>query len=84
MPVALGTVEEKDTSLLPKLQDAMRLFNLFLDGHDFAVGDHITVADFALVATVSSMEASGELFSIYSILYSPLAELKRSITYIFV
>ena len=59
MPVLMGFAEEADSELLSKVQEGLGFLNTFLDGHDFAVGDKITVADFALVSSVSSMEASG-------------------------
>ena len=44
---------------LGKIHEALVLLELYLDGHFFAVGNRMTIADFALVATVSSMEAIG-------------------------
>ena len=51
---------------LEKLNEALGWLNDTLSGHDFAVGNNLTVADFALVASVSTMIESGIDFSKYS------------------
>ena len=45
---------------LVKLQEALGMFNTFLEGRQYAAGDSITVADHSLIATVSTMEDCGE------------------------
>ncbi|KAF2346043.1 Glutathione S-transferase C-terminal-like [Trinorchestia longiramus] len=57
-PVLL-TNEKPDPVKLEKVHDALALLETFLEGHLFAVGNRITVADFCLVATVSTMDAAG-------------------------
>ncbi|KAG7175991.1 Glutathione S-transferase 1-like 6, partial [Homarus americanus] len=53
----------KDDSLYPKdpktRAKALGWLNDWLAGHDWAVGNNLTVADHSLVATVSTMEATG-------------------------
>lgn len=48
-----------DPENLAKIYDALVLLDQYLEGHFFAVGNRITIADFALVATVSTLEATG-------------------------
>ncbi|KAL7632194.1 UNVERIFIED_CONTAM: hypothetical protein RMT77_017499 [Armadillidium vulgare] len=49
-----------DNSALESTHEALKWFNdYYLDGHDFCVGNKLTVADFALVATVSSIIEAG-------------------------
>jgi len=48
-----------------KMEEAVEFLNTFLDGHKWVVGNHMTVADIALVATISSYEVSGFDFSKY-------------------
>lgn len=49
---------EPDPEKLKKLHEALGWLDGHLAGHDWAVGDHITVADHALVASVSTFEAA--------------------------
>jgi len=42
---------------LKKLEDALGFFNTFLENSTYAAGEHLTVADISLVATVSTLEA---------------------------
>ncbi|KAF2346392.1 Glutathione S-transferase N-terminal [Trinorchestia longiramus] len=51
--------QKPDPVKLEKVHDALALLETFLEGHLFAVGNRITVADFCLVATVSTMDAAG-------------------------
>lgn len=44
---------------LEKLHEALGWLDGFLAGHDWAVGNSVTVADFVLVASVSTFEVSG-------------------------
>ncbi|KAF2346883.1 Glutathione S-transferase N-terminal [Trinorchestia longiramus] len=57
-PVLLSN-EKPDPVKLEKVHDALALLENLLEGHLFAVGNRITVADFCLVATVSTMDAAG-------------------------
>lgn len=49
---------EPDPAKCTKLEDTYQIFDKLLEGHTWAAGDHLTIADFALVATVSSAEVS--------------------------
>lgn len=43
---------------LKKIEDAFGFLNTFLEGHTYAAGESLTLADIALVATVSSYEVA--------------------------
>ncbi|XP_045593880.1 glutathione S-transferase 1-1 [Procambarus clarkii] len=58
-PVLFGGVEKVDPKKLEPLHEALAWLNDFLAGHEWAIGNNITVADNVLVATVSTLEASG-------------------------
>jgi glutathione S-transferase len=45
-----------DASKKKKLDDALNYFNMFLADHDYAAGNHLTIADLSLIASASSME----------------------------
>ncbi|XP_061705121.1 glutathione S-transferase 1-like [Cydia pomonella] len=45
-------------SLFRNLKESLDIFNSFLKGHKYAVGDTLTLADLSLVATVSTLEAA--------------------------
>ncbi|KAL7632196.1 UNVERIFIED_CONTAM: hypothetical protein RMT77_017501 [Armadillidium vulgare] len=48
--------EAPDLAALESTHEGLKWFNdYYLDGHDFCVGNNLTVADFALVASVTSM-----------------------------
>ncbi|ROT71141.1 glutathione S-transferase [Penaeus vannamei] len=51
--------EKVDPTKLEKLHEALGWLDGFLAGHDWAVGNSVTVADFVLVASVSTFEVSG-------------------------
>ena len=57
-PVAFGG-QSPDPAKLEPIQGALEFLEKFLDGHNFAVGDNITIADHSLVASLSSMVAFG-------------------------
>lgn len=48
------------------MEDAFEFFNIFLETSKFAAGDHLTIADITLIATVSSYEAASFDFSKYA------------------
>ncbi|KAH8318751.1 hypothetical protein KR074_005262, partial [Drosophila pseudoananassae] len=60
-PAKPGTLED-----YKKIEDAFQLLNTFLEGQVYVAGDHLTVADFAIVATVSTYEAVDFDFRKYS------------------
>lgn len=64
---------------LKKMQDAMGFLNTFLEGHEWAAGDSMTVADIALVTTVSSYECGSFDFSKYPNVERWFAKSKKSI-----
>ncbi|KAH8318832.1 hypothetical protein KR074_007326, partial [Drosophila pseudoananassae] len=49
-----------------KIETAFDFLNTFLEGQDYVAGDHVTVADIAIVATLSTFEAVEFDFSKYS------------------
>lgn len=51
---------------LKKIEDAFGFLNIFLEGMEYAVGDTLTIADLALIATVSSFEVASFDFSKYA------------------
>ncbi|XP_027229525.1 glutathione S-transferase 1 [Penaeus vannamei] len=58
-PVMFFGQEKLDPAKLEKLHEALGWLDGFLAGHDWAVGNSVTVADFVLVASVSTFEVSG-------------------------
>jgi Glutathione S-transferase len=45
-----------DPEKLKKLEEAYEFLNKFLENQDFVAGDNLTVADLAIIASVSSAE----------------------------
>lgn len=43
-----------------KLDEAVALLNTLLEGHDWVAGDHVTIADFAIVANISTIVEVGQ------------------------
>merc|ERR1711921_5603 len=58
-PVLFRGAEKPDPEKLEKFQEALGWLNGFLEGHDYCVGNNITVADHVLVSTVATVEAAG-------------------------
>lgn len=48
-----------------KILDAVELFNTLLKGNEFAVGNQVTIADYTLVASISTLEGIGVDLSKY-------------------
>ncbi|KAK9881162.1 hypothetical protein WA026_014510 [Henosepilachna vigintioctopunctata] len=44
---------------LERIKEAFNFLNVFLENQEFAAGNNLTIADFALIATVSNFEISG-------------------------
>jgi len=55
-----------DPEKFKKIEEAFEFFNIFLADHKYAAGDHVTVADISLFATVSSYEVAKFDFSKYA------------------
>jgi glutathione S-transferase len=55
-----------DPEKFKKMEDGFEFLNTFLETSKFAAGDHLTIADISLVATVSSFEAASFDFSKYA------------------
>nr|AEE63485.1 unknown [Dendroctonus ponderosae] len=49
----------KDAAKMEKINDAMKFLDIFLEGQKFVAGDQLTVADLAIVATISTYEVVG-------------------------
>lgn len=54
-----------DPEKFKAIENAFGFLNTFLEGHKYAVGNELTIADISLVATVSSYEAAKFDFSKY-------------------
>lgn len=61
-----------------KMEEAMEFFNTFLSGQKWAVGDHMTIADISLAATVSTYEVGSFDFSKYPNVQKWFAQCKSS------
>ncbi|XP_077263834.1 glutathione S-transferase 1-1-like [Temnothorax americanus] len=48
-----------DPAQFEKLTESFQIMNVFLDGQDYVTGDNLTIADLALVASVTTAEACG-------------------------
>ncbi|XP_041988886.1 glutathione S-transferase 1-1-like [Aricia agestis] len=62
--VFAGAPEDKEK--LAKVEDALKILDIFLEGQKYVAGPNLTVADLSLVAGVSSMEASEIDFKKYA------------------
>ncbi|XP_054726906.1 glutathione S-transferase E14-like [Anastrepha obliqua] len=51
--------EPFDPELFKKMEAAFDLLNTFLDGNNYVAGDQLTVADFSILTTVSTIDVSG-------------------------
>ncbi|XP_017795361.1 PREDICTED: glutathione S-transferase 1-1-like [Habropoda laboriosa] len=58
-PVVFGNATEYNEERYKSLQGAFEVLDKFLDGQDYAAGRNLTIADLALVATVSTSEMFG-------------------------
>ncbi|KAL7727441.1 hypothetical protein ACLKA6_017565 [Drosophila palustris] len=68
-----------DPDNLKKIDAAFSAFNTLLQGQKYAAGDKLTVADFALLATVSTFEVSGYDFGKYTNVSSWYEKAKKEI-----
>ncbi|KDR11943.1 Glutathione S-transferase 1-1 [Zootermopsis nevadensis] len=77
-PIMFGGAKP-DPEKYSKLEEAYEFFNKYLEGQAWAAGDHLTIADFALVATVSSSEILGFDVTKYPNVSKWLAKAKKTI-----
>ncbi|XP_060647215.1 uncharacterized protein LOC132785239 [Drosophila nasuta] len=68
-----------DPDNLKRIDAAFRSFNTLLEGHKYAAGDKLTVADIALLATVSTFEISDYDFSAHANVTSWYENAKKEI-----
>lgn len=54
-PVIFGGASY-DPAKLQKIEEAFKFFDTFLEGQEFAAGNELTLADLALVSTVSTFD----------------------------
>jgi glutathione S-transferase len=45
-----------DPEKLKKLEEAFQFLDTFLEGEDFVAGSNLTIADFAIISSVSTAE----------------------------
>ncbi|KAL7637600.1 UNVERIFIED_CONTAM: hypothetical protein RMT77_012329 [Armadillidium vulgare] len=64
-PVFLIGDKKPDPEKLKSLHEALRYLEGFLKGHDFAVGNKLTVADYVLISSVETFIESGINISKY-------------------
>jgi glutathione S-transferase len=57
MPIVFEGAEP-DAAKYSKLELGYEILDKYLEDHTWAAGDHLTIADFSLVATVSTIEVS--------------------------
>lgn len=55
-----------DPEKFKKIETAFDFLNTFLEGHAYVAGDNLTLADLAILSTVSTFEVAGFDFSKYS------------------
>ncbi|XP_069700043.1 glutathione S-transferase 1-1-like [Periplaneta americana] len=68
-----------DPDQCKRFEDAFSKLDKYLEGQTWAAGDHITIADFPLIATVSSAEIFGFDITRYPNVSRWLANAKKSI-----
>lgn len=78
-PVMWAGAPAFDDAKKAKLDEALGAFETILEKRTFAAGDSITVADAALVASVSTFEIAGDLLSPYKNVSAWLAKCKAAI-----
>lgn len=58
--------EPADPEKFKKIEDAFEFLNTFLEGHTYVAGDNLTLADLAILSSVSTFDVAGFDFSKYS------------------
>ncbi|XP_076034907.1 glutathione S-transferase 1-like [Oratosquilla oratoria] len=71
--------QKPEPEKLEKLQEALGWLEGFLSGHDYAVGDSLTVADCVLAASVETIDAAGIDLSAYEAIQSWLERCRENI-----
>nr|AEV23869.1 glutathione S transferase class theta variant 1 [Periplaneta americana] len=71
--------KEGDPAKLKRFEDAFVMLDKYPEGHTWAAGDHITIADFPLIAIISSAEIFGFDITRYPNVSRWLANAKKSI-----
>jgi glutathione S-transferase len=56
--VLLGHGLASDSGTVTKVYEAFEFLDKFLEGHDWLAGSNVTIADFAVLVTVSLTEVS--------------------------
>ncbi|XP_029665212.1 glutathione S-transferase 1-1-like [Formica exsecta] len=59
MPVLRKQTDTYDLAQYEKMTEAFRILDKFLEGHDYVTGDYLTIADLALVSSVTTAEVFG-------------------------
>jgi len=77
-PVMFHGQEKPNPEKLEKLHEALGWLEGYLTGHDWAVGDQMTIADTVLVSSVSSFEVAGIDVAKYENLAAWLARCKAT------
>lgn len=61
-----------------KMQEAVEFLNTFLEGHQYAAGDQLTIADLSLAASAATYEVAGFDFSKYPNVHAWLERCKKN------
>uniref|UniRef100_A0A1B6EFS7 Uncharacterized protein n=1 Tax=Clastoptera arizonana TaxID=38151 RepID=A0A1B6EFS7_9HEMI len=80
MPVIFENKRKVDDENLTMLEEAFNTLNIYLDGQNWVAGDQITIADFSLIASVSTAEAVGFPVSKYPNVMAWLDRCKSTMT----
>lgn len=78
MPIVFEGAEP-DAAKYSKLELGYEILDKYLEDHTWAAGDHLTIADFSLVATVSTIEVVGFDISKYPNVSKWFAQAKKII-----
>lgn len=55
-PVLFGSAKQVDEQRLQAMERSCELLNIFLEGKEFVAGDQLTIADFAVSTTISTLQ----------------------------
>ncbi len=62
VPVVMGGAKQLNPEALKKYHEGIGFLEAIIGGRVYAAGDHLTVADLVLVASISSMDVSCYFF----------------------